>query len=177
MRGSRANLRAASAAASRCSRVVVSKTIPSVLARGERVIVLFVAFDIRRLDVVEREIAALLIAKLGHAPQKVGVNRRVPGLNGDKVKPQHLRLLRACRMRPRRGGAGGSDESDERAAADTSCPGCGAASPGPRFARPEDKLHEVERCTADPGPPRARCVTVHASGVYPTCAHLIADLG
>src|SRR5881398_533154 len=34
MRGSRANLRAASAAASRCSRVVVSKTIPSVLARG-----------------------------------------------------------------------------------------------------------------------------------------------
>src|SRR5213078_727625 len=31
------------------------------------------------------------------------------------------------------------------------CPGCGAASPGPRFARPEDKLHEVERCTAESG--------------------------
>jgi len=43
------------------------------------------------------------------------------------------------------------------------CPGRGAA------------RNEVERCTADPGPPQTG--TVHASRVYPTCAHMGADLG
>src|SRR5438876_828313 len=41
------------------------------------------------------------------------------------------------------------------------CPGCGAA------------RNEVERCAADPGPPRT--VTIHASRACPTCSHLSAD--
>jgi 5'-nucleotidase/UDP-sugar diphosphatase len=44
-----------------------------------------------------------------------------------------------------------------------SCRGCGAA------------RNEVERCAADPGPPRT--VTIHASRACPTCSHLSADLG
>src|SRR5262245_48173213 len=61
----------------------------------------FVAFDIRRLDVVEGEVAAFLVTEFGHPPEKVGVDRRVPGLNADKSEPRHLRLLRARRKRPR----------------------------------------------------------------------------
>src|SRR6266516_7436642 len=45
----------------------------------------------------------------------------------------------------------------------TMCPGCGAT------------RSRAQRCTADPGP--LQTVTVHASRVYPTCAHLRADLG
>src|SRR5262249_49320613 len=71
----------------------------------------FVAFDIRRLDVVEGEVAAFLVTEFGHPPEKVGVDRRVPGLNADKAEPQHLRLLRACRERPRSGRA--TDQRDE----------------------------------------------------------------
>src|SRR5262249_20102235 len=69
--------------------------------RRERAIMSFVAFDIRRLDVVEGEVAAFLVTEFGHPPEKVGVDRRVPGLNADKSEPRHLRLLRARRERPR----------------------------------------------------------------------------
>src|SRR5215472_10704391 len=70
----------------------------------------FVAFDIRRLDVVEGEVAAFLVTEFGHPPEKVGVDRRVPGLNADKAEPQHLRLLRARRERPRGSAAEQRDE-------------------------------------------------------------------
>src|SRR5262249_1630665 len=70
-------------------------------------------FDIRRLDVVEGEVAAFLVTEFGHPPEKVGVDRRVPGLNADKSEPRHLRLLRARRERPRRCAA---QQRDERAA-------------------------------------------------------------
>src|SRR5262249_31859578 len=80
------------------------------LARGKRAIVLFVAVDIRRLDVVEGEVAAFLITQLSHAPEKVGVDRRLPRLNADKAEPQYLRLLRARRERPTRRAAEKGDE-------------------------------------------------------------------
>src|SRR5262249_47997880 len=72
----------------------------------------FVAFDIRRLDVVEGEVAALLVTEFGHPPEKVGVDRRVPGLNANKSEPRHLRLLRTRRerQRDRRRAAEGSQQ-------------------------------------------------------------------
>src|SRR5262245_49579628 len=73
----------------------------------------FVAFDIRRLDVVEGDVAAFLVTEFGHPPEKVGVDRRVPGLNADKSEPRHLRLLRPRRERPR--GSRAAKERDERA--------------------------------------------------------------
>src|SRR5262249_55697103 len=73
----------------------------------------FVAFDIRRLDVVEGEVAAFLVTEFGHPPEKVGVDRRVPGLNADKSEPRHLRLLRARRKRPRSSRA--AEQSEELA--------------------------------------------------------------
>src|SRR5262249_57567153 len=73
------------------------------LARRELAIVSLVAFDIRRLDVIKCEIAAFLIAQFGHSLDKIGIDRRLPGLNADKPDMQHLGLLlRACRERPRR---------------------------------------------------------------------------
>src|SRR6516165_6057020 len=73
----------------------------------------FVAFDIRRLDVVEGEVAAFLVTEFGHPPEKVGVDRRVPGLNADKSEPRHLRLLRARRERP--DGRRAAEQSDKPA--------------------------------------------------------------
>ena len=49
------------------------------LARRELAIVLFVAFDIRGLDVFEGEVAAFLIAEFGHPPEKIGVERDCRG--------------------------------------------------------------------------------------------------
>src|SRR5262249_13127972 len=85
------------------------------LARRELAIVLFVAFDIRGLDVIEGEVAAFLIAELGQPLEKIYVDGRVAGLNADISEAQHLWLLRACRKRPRRGGA--CEQRYERAAA------------------------------------------------------------
>src|SRR5262249_59574290 len=48
--------------------------------------------------------------QFGHPPEKVGVDRRVPGLNADKSEPRHLRLLRARREWPRRCTAKQCDE-------------------------------------------------------------------
>src|SRR5262249_61377432 len=48
-----------------------------------------------------------------HPPEKVGVDRRVPGLNADKSEPRHLRLLRARRQRPHHRRA--AEQRDERA--------------------------------------------------------------
>src|SRR5262249_51328142 len=84
------------------------------LARGECAIVFFVAVDIRRLDVIEYEIAALLVADRGHPPEKISVEGRVAGLNADKAEPQHFRLLRARRKRP----SDGAEHRDESAATD-----------------------------------------------------------
>src|SRR5262249_32775967 len=67
----------------------------------------------RRLDVVEGEVAAFLVTEFGHPPEKVGVDRRVPGLNADKSEPRHLRLLRARRKRPRSSRA--AEQSEELA--------------------------------------------------------------
>src|SRR5260221_7225475 len=73
------------------------------LARRELAIVSFVAFDIRRLDVVECEVAAFLITQFGHSFEKIGIDRRLPGLNANKADTQHLLwLLRARRERPSR---------------------------------------------------------------------------
>ncbi len=62
-----------------------------------------------------------------------------------------------------RGDQGALRRLEKEMMPNATCPGCGAA------------RNEVERCTADPGPPQTR--TVHASRVYPTCAHFSADLG
>src|SRR5262249_1456270 len=72
------------------------------LARRELAIVSLVAFDIRRLDVVECEVAAFLITQFDHSLEKIAIDRRLPGLNADKPETQHLRMLRARRERPRR---------------------------------------------------------------------------
>src|SRR5262249_23750253 len=62
-------------------------------------IVLFVAFDIRCLDVIEGKIPAFLIAEFGHPLEKIGVERRLPRLHTDKADAQHLwLLLRAPRV-------------------------------------------------------------------------------
>src|SRR5215813_8628011 len=55
----------------------------------------FVAFEIRRLDVIERKVAAFLIPEFGHAPAEVVIERGVAGLHADKADAQHRRLLRA----------------------------------------------------------------------------------
>src|SRR6516165_8896040 len=71
------------------------------LARRELAIVALVAFDIRRLDVVECEVAAFLITQFGHSLEKIGIDRCLPTLNADKPDMQHLRLLlRARHHRP-----------------------------------------------------------------------------
>ena len=51
------------------------------LARRKLAIVFFVAFEIRRLDVIERKVAALLISEFGHAPAEVVIERGVAGLH------------------------------------------------------------------------------------------------
>src|SRR5262249_54274695 len=76
----------------------------------EVAIVSLVAFVIRRLDVVECEVTAFLITQFGHSLEKIGIGRRLPGLNADKPETQHLRLLRACRERPRRRAADPRDK-------------------------------------------------------------------
>ena len=55
------------------------------VARCELAIVLFVALDIRCLDVLEREVAAFLIAEFSHPPEEILIERRLAGLNADKT--------------------------------------------------------------------------------------------
>src|SRR6516165_9234536 len=55
------------------------------LAPRELAIVLFVALDIRCLDVLEREVAAFLIAQFRHPPEEIRIERGLPGLSADKT--------------------------------------------------------------------------------------------
>src|SRR5262249_51026190 len=71
------------------------------LARRELAIVLFVALDIGCLDVLEREVAAFLIAQLGHPLEEIRIEQGFAGLNAAKAATQQRRLLRARRKRPR----------------------------------------------------------------------------
>src|SRR6516162_7120055 len=133
MRGSRPNLRAASAAASPCSCESASKAIPTRieidgqerdrltvgrrerstqrwlvpdrqehvdLARRELAIVLFVAFDIRCLDVIEGKIPTSRIAGFGHPLEEFGIRGGLARNNTDKPDAQHLgwelRTSRGC---------------------------------------------------------------------------------
>src|SRR5262249_37523262 len=85
------------------SRLVSDRQEHINLALRELAVVLLVAFDIQRLDVFECEVAALLIAQLGHPLEKIGIERGFPRLNADKTDAQHLwLLLRARREGPRR---------------------------------------------------------------------------
>src|SRR6516225_4797911 len=85
------------------------------LARRELAIVLFVAFDVRCLDVIECEVAAFLIAELSHPLEESGIERGLPGLNADKPDTQHLRLL-LCARRERPRGRRAAEKRDELAA-------------------------------------------------------------
>src|SRR6516162_3775375 len=134
MRGSRPNLRAASAAASPCSCESASKAIPTRieidgqerdrltvgrrerstqrwlvpdrqehvdLARRELAIVLFVAFDIRCLDVIEGKIPTFLIAEFGHPLEEICIKWGLSRQHTDKADAQHLWLeLRTSREWP-----------------------------------------------------------------------------
>ena len=72
------------------------------LARSEFAIILFVPFDIRRLDVIESKVPAFLIAEFGHPLEEGGIERELSRLHADKADTQHLRLqLRARGKRPR----------------------------------------------------------------------------
>src|SRR5262249_5708618 len=62
----------------------------------------------------------------------------------EKPDHRHRWLLRLRRERPR--GCRAAEQRDELAPPNLPCPGCGAA------------RSEVERCTADPGPPRTGTV-------------------
>src|SRR6516164_1495239 len=79
------------------------------LARRELAIAVFVAFEIRGLDVVERNVAAFLISEFGHPPAEVVIERGLAGLHADKADAQH-RLLRAPRERPHRHTAESQEE-------------------------------------------------------------------
>jgi hypothetical protein len=93
------------------------------------------------------------------APERLSALRPPsPGARSNDAKP------RAQKMR--RGNESGCLKSETgmtNRAVGIVYPGCGAA------------RASAKRCAADPGPPRTG--TVHASRVYPTCAHLSADLG
>src|SRR5262245_9812401 len=72
------------------------------LARRELAIVLFVAFDIRCLDVIEGKIPAFLIAQFGHPLEEICIKWGLSRLHTDKSDAQHLWvLLRTRRERPR----------------------------------------------------------------------------
>src|SRR5262245_30160889 len=76
------------------------------LARCELAIVLFVAFDIRCLDVIESKIPTFLIAEFGHSLEEICIKWGLSRQHTDKADTQHLwLLLRARRERPRRGRA------------------------------------------------------------------------
>src|SRR5262249_13860331 len=81
-------------------------------SRRELTIVFIVAFDVRCLDIVEREIPAFLIAKFGHALEEIFIMWGLSGLHTDKADSQHLVLLGLRCKRPRRRAA---DERDELA--------------------------------------------------------------
>ena len=82
--------------------------------RGKFAIYRFVSLNARRLDVLECEISALLIAELGHAPLERsimwGLSRQDPGV----TDAQHLRLLRP--RRERQGDGSSAEQRDELAA-------------------------------------------------------------
>src|SRR5262249_39240194 len=84
------------------------------LARGERAIVFFITFDIRRLDILEGEVAPFLKTEFGHSLEEIGVEGRLARLDADIAEPQRRSLLRARRKRP--GGRGAGEEGDEHAA-------------------------------------------------------------
>src|SRR5262249_51087800 len=76
------------------------------LARRELAIILFVAFDIWRLDVIESKVPAFLIAEFGHPLEEIRIMWGVSRLHTDKADTQRLwLLLRARRERPRCGRA------------------------------------------------------------------------
>src|SRR5262245_27619576 len=71
------------------------------LARRELAIVLFVAFDIRCLDVIECKIPTFLIAEFGHPLEEICIKWGLSRQHTDKADAQHLRLLlRTRRERP-----------------------------------------------------------------------------
>jgi hypothetical protein len=80
------------------------------LAPRKLAIAIFVAFEIRCLDVIERKVAAFLIPKFGHAPAEVVIERGLARLHADKADAQHRRLLRAPREGPHRRTAESQDE-------------------------------------------------------------------
>src|SRR5262249_31524140 len=75
---------------------------------------LFVAFDIRCLDVIEGKIPTFLIAEFGHPLEEIRIMWGVSRQHTDKADAQHLRLqLRAHGKRPR--GSRAAEEGDELA--------------------------------------------------------------
>src|SRR5262245_56891669 len=72
------------------------------LARRELAIVLFVAFDIRCLDVIECKIPTFLIAQFGHPLEEICIKWGLSRQHTNKADAHYLRLeLRARRERPR----------------------------------------------------------------------------
>src|SRR5262245_28674303 len=72
------------------------------LARRELAIVLFVAFDIRCLDVIECKIPTFLIAEFGHPLEEICIKWGLSRQHTNKADAHYLRLeLRARRERPR----------------------------------------------------------------------------
>ncbi len=70
------------------------------LARDELAIDSFVGVDARRLDELEGEIAALLIAELGHPLLERHVMRRTARQDAGVADAQHFRRLRTRHQRP-----------------------------------------------------------------------------
>jgi len=67
------------------------------VARCELAIVLFVAFNIRCLDVIEGKIPAFLIAQFGHPLEEICIQGGSSRLHTDKADAQHLWLLLRAR--------------------------------------------------------------------------------
>src|SRR5262249_53324924 len=90
------------------------------LARRELAIVLFVAFDIQCLDVIEGKIPAFLIAQFGHPLEEICIKWGLSRLRTDRSDGQHLGLqLRAHGGRPCSRGA--TEQRDDVAATDMDC--------------------------------------------------------
>jgi hypothetical protein len=101
----------------------------------------------------------------GSACWKIRICRKT-GKYRDRTSQRLLRRKRVHAEARRDEGmcvVGGRETGMTNGAVGIVCPRCGAA------------RNEVERCTAEPGPPKTG--TVHASRVYPTCVHIGADLG
>src|SRR6266545_3215841 len=83
------------------------------LARSKLAVSQLVAFDARRLDVLKREIAALLIAQFGHALLEGSIVRRRSRHDAGITDPQHPALLGTCNERPRNSGSRGAKHLNE----------------------------------------------------------------